>query len=123
MYFVMLTSQLRECKQMEGCVPKGGTAPRVIAIAKLVSLRIFICECSQREKARVSVLSLKDRNAVANALSHLKTSKCVKKEEIYTPTPRELKISMYIGCGIRKSKREIFQKETNVRVTKASAQC
>jgi hypothetical protein len=34
---VMLTSQLRECKQMEGCVPQGGTAPRAIAIAKLVS--------------------------------------------------------------------------------------
>jgi len=27
-FFVMLTSQLRECKQMEGCVPQGGTAPR-----------------------------------------------------------------------------------------------
>lgn len=82
----MLTSQLRECKQMEGCVPKGGTAPRVIAIAKLVSLRIFICECSQREKSMCFGFSLKDRNAVANALKNVEARQ--ERGNLHTNTKR-----------------------------------
>lgn len=67
----MLTSQLRECKQMEGCVPKGGT---VLAIAKFVSTWIFICErleepVHSEKEARASVLTSRTENAVANALA------------------------------------------------------
>jgi hypothetical protein len=73
MFFVMLTSQLRECKQMEGCVPQGGTAPRA-SNCKIGFMRIFICEQLKEpphseKEARALVLASRTENAVANALA------------------------------------------------------